>query len=279
MAFARRQQLVIELVLVALVAYLGATGISTAVRLAVDELPPPPPPITAPPVATAPGPLADYAVIAARDIFNPSAAAGGERHRSLRLWGVGLDGHDARAVIEDTTSHRQELYRVGDAIGSARVTAIDWDRVTLSDGGVDDVLELAPPGTAPSSEPEPATAPTVEASAGERIRRTGENAWVVDRREVVGAADGMSGLMTQLRAVAEVRDGHPAGFRLFQIRDDSLFARLGLRDGDVVQRVNGAEVAEPAALLGFLQRLKTEPRVALDIVRGASPRTLVYDLR
>jgi general secretion pathway protein C len=119
----------------------------------------------------------------------------------------------------------------------------------------------------------------VRAAADERIRRLGENAFIVDRRELAGATDGMSGLMTQLRAVAEVRDGRPAGFRLFQIRDDSLFARLGLRDGDVVRRVNGAEIGEPAALLGFLQRLRTEPRVALDIVRGDAPRTLVYDLR
>jgi len=274
MAFARRQQLALELVLVALVAYLAATGVSAALRTAVDDVPPAPPPVASPSPST-PRPLGDYAVIAGRDIFNPSASGDAARHRSLRLWGVGLDGHDARAVIEDTTTHRQELYRVGDTIGSARVTGIDWDRVTLTDAGIDDTLTLSSPET---TGPEPPPAPAVQTAAEERIRRTSENAWVVDRREVVGT-EGLSGLMTQLRAVAEVRDGHPAGFRLFQIRDDSLFAKLGLRDGDVVQRVNGNEIAEPAALLGFLQRLKTEPRVALDIVRGATPRTLVYDLR
>jgi general secretion pathway protein C len=91
--------------------------------------------------------------------------------------------------------------------------------------------------------------------------------------------DDMSGLLTQLRAVAEVRDGHPAGFRLFQMKDDSLFRRLGLQNGDVVQRVNGQAVSDPATLLAFLQRLRTEPRVALDIRRGDERRTMVYDLR
>jgi len=116
-------------------------------------------------------------------------------------------------------------------------------------------------------------------AADERIRRTAENAFIVDRREITGAADNMSGLLTQLRAVAEVTEGRPAGFRLFEIAGGSLFSRLGLLDGDVVQRVNGTAIGDPAALLGFLQRLKTEPRVALDIVRGGVPRTLVYDLR
>jgi general secretion pathway protein C len=278
MAFARRHRLVLELALVALVAYLGALGVSAGVRLAVDDVPPPPAD-AAPAPAAAPAPLEDYAAIATRDIFNPPHGAGSTASgaTTLRLWGVGLDGREARAVIEDTTTHRQELYRVGDAIGSARVTAIDWDRVTLTDAGIDDTLTLSPPDSASSPSDPPATSP-VQTAAEERIRRTSENAWVVDRREVMGT-EGLSGLMTQLRAVAEVRDGRPAGFRLFQIRDDSLFAKLGLRDGDVVQRVNGNEIAEPAALLGFLQRLKTEPRVALDIVRGATPRTLVYDLR
>src|SRR5205823_1808806 len=278
MGFVRRHRLVLELALLALVAYLAGVGVTTGLDTAVDDVPPAPAEAAAAVTPHLPGSLADYALIAERDLFNP-ARGGGEgprSHAGLRLWGVGLQGREARAVIEDSATHRQELYRVGDQVGGARIASIDWDRVTLEGDGGEEVLELAPPAAAPSAE---TPAPPAAAPLDDRIRRTAENAFIVDRREVAGAVDNLSGLMTQLRAVAEVRDGRPAGFRLFQIRDDSLFARLGLRDGDVVQRVNGAEVAEPAALLGFLQRLKTEPRVALDIVRGATPRTLVYDLR
>src|SRR5262249_33714713 len=74
-------------------------------------------------------------------------------------------------------------------------------------------------------------------------------------------------------------DGRPAGFRLFQIKEDSIFRRLGLQDGDVVQRVNGTALDDPTSLLTFLGRLRNEPRVAVDIVRGGAAHTLVYDLR
>jgi len=278
MVFARRHRLAIEVLLLVSVAYLAAAGASAALRNATLSLPPPPDataPIPAAPVA----PLADYAIIAERDIFNPTPTGGGGATRTgaLRLWGIGMHGDEARAVIEDAATRRQELYRVGDTVGGARLTAIDWDRVTLAYAGGEEVLELAPPAEgAPEAAP-PMTAAAPPPDAG--IRRTSENAFVVDRRELDGAADNMSGLLTQLRAVAEVRDGRPAGFRVFQIREGSLFARLGLRDGDVVRRVNGSEIGEPTALLGFLARLRTEPRVALDIVRGDAPRTLVYDLR
>jgi general secretion pathway protein C len=279
MVLARRHRLAIELLLLVSVAYLAAVGVSTALETATLTLPPPAEPHA--PAAVAPlAPLADYAIIAERDIFNPTPAAGGATTHAgtLRLWGIGMHGNEARAVIEDPATRRQELYRVGDTVGGARIAAIDWDRVTLAYAGGEETLELAPP----SGEAPPEAAPPMTASAApadERIRRTSENAFVVDRRELDGAVDNMSGLLTQLRAVAEVHDGRPAGFRVFQIREGSLFARLGLRDGDVVRRVNGSEIGEPTALLGFLARLRSEPRVALDIVRGDAPRTLVYDLR
>ncbi|HZP42267.1 MAG TPA: type II secretion system protein GspC [Candidatus Binatia bacterium] len=276
-----RHRLALELALAALVAYLAAFGVAAAVRSAA-VVPPPPADAPATAVAAPPAPLAAYAVIAERDVFNPPGTAAGRRGGpagGLRLWGVALQGTEARAVIEDTATHHQDLYRVGEPVGDARVAAIDWDRVTLASPRGEETLELSAPA---AGEPAPVEATPARAPAGGdggRIRQTAENAWVVDRRELVGAVDNMSGLLTQLRAVAEVREGRPAGFRLFQIRDGSLFARLGLRNGDVVQRVNGTAIADPTALLGFLQRLGNEPRIALDIVRGDAPRTLVYDLR
>ena len=282
MATFRSYRLALEAALTLLLTGFVAFGLSTVLRTTLDDVPA----ATETPAATDAHPLEPldaYAVIATRDVFNPGgdvAVAGGAAvsNTALRLWGTGLHGGDARAVIEDTAVHRQDLYRVGDEVGGARIAAIDWDRVTLSRHGVEETLEIAAPGTPPSADA-PSGEAMPPAAATPTIRRTGTNGFVVDRREITGAVDNMSGLLTQLRAVAEVKDGRPAGFRLFQLKDDSLFHRLGLENGDVVQRVNGNAVGDPTALLGFLSRLRTEPRVALDVVRGGTPRTLVYELR
>src|SRR5438876_11657294 len=213
MGFVRRHRLVLELALLALVAYLAGVGVTTGLDTAVDDVPPAPAEAAAAVTPHLPGSLADYALIAERDLFNP-ARGGGEgprSHAGLRLWGVGLQGREARAVIEDSATHRQELYRVGDQVGGARIASIDWDRVTLEGDGGEEVLELSPPAAPPSPD-----APA--ARADDRIRRTAENAFVVDRRDVAGAADNGSGLMTQLRAVAEARAGRPGGLRRFQVR-------------------------------------------------------------
>jgi general secretion pathway protein C len=281
MPASRRLRLALELGLVLLVVTLAAYGVSAALRAATSG---------DVPIATldphGPGdvrhgldPLDAYAVIAARDVFNPAAAADRRVAEGLRLWGVGIHGTSGHAVIEDTETHRQELYRVGDAIRGARIVAIAWDRVTLEQAGQEATLELAPPGEHRAAAQADAQAASEPSPASSNIRRTGADAFIVDRRELAGAVDNMSGLMTQLRAVAEVADGRPAGFRLFQIKEDSIFRRLGLEDGDVVQRVNGTTLDDPTSLLTFLGRLRNEPRVAVDIVRGGTARTLVYDLR
>jgi general secretion pathway protein C len=277
--YARRE---LELALLAMSTALAVFGVNAAVRLALDDVPAAAP-VSAVRRAAAPEPLEAWAPIAARDLFNGDAApASGDAAR--RLVGVGFQGGEARAAIEDVRTHRQELVGVGDTVGDARVTSIAWDHVVLTGGGGETVLQLAMapvdgPGE-PGVQPDADAAPSRAASAANAtIRQTSPTAFVVDRRELAGAVDDMSGLMTQLRAVAEVQDGRPAGFRLFRMQDDSIFRRLGLQNGDVVQRVNGQAVSDPANLLAFLQRLRTEPRVALDIRRGAERRTMVYDLR
>lgn len=267
----------LELALLVLVASLAAFGVNAALRLAAATVPPPPP--TPPMAALAPEPLEAWAPIADRDVFNPPDARQAAR-TTLRLVGVGFQAGDARAAVEDLSTHRQDLVRVGDSLAGGRVASIAWDHVVLTLPGGDAVLDLAPPSD--DDAPEDATdgdAPPPAIAPGPMVRQTAANAFVVDRRGLAGAVDDMSGLLTQLRAVAEVEAGRPVGFRLFQIKDDSVFRRLGLQNGDVVQRVNGEAVSDPATLLAFLQRLRSEPRVALDIRRGGQRRTFVYDLR
>ena len=202
-----------------------------------------------PPRARAPEPLDAWAPIAARDVFNGRRARAPSSDGPRRLVGVGLQGDDARAVIEDR-GHAPPGALAGRRRGRRRARRGDRRGTTSCSPApaARRSLELAPPRP-------PAASPTTRRAAAEPVRRPARTTthpphrrrtrFVVDRREIAGAVDNMSGLLTQLRAVAEMRDGRPAGFRLFRIQDDSIFRRLGLANGDVVQRVNGSAVADP----------------------------------
>lgn len=273
--YARRE---LELALLVVVTALAAVGVNAALRLATEPLPQAGPAPTTAARATH-EPLEAFAPIAARDLFAGASPARAATGGTLRLVGVGFQGGEARAAIEDTRTRKQSLVRVGDAVGGATLSSIAWDHVVLAGDGGETVLELAPAPARAADGPAQPEAAVAASARGPAIRQTSATGFVVDRRELAGAIDDISGLMTQLRAVAEVTDGRPAGFRLFQIKDDSIFRRLGLQNGDVVQRVNGQTVADPTSLLSFLGRLRSEPRVALDIRRGTEKHTMVYDLR
>jgi len=275
------QRTLLELLLVAVLAWLAATGVSGVTRLVLDDAPIAPAGETAPAPAAI-EPLDAYQTIATRDVFNAGTPSRSAAAPAVRLWGVGMHGDEAYAVIEDPATREQRLQRVGDEIGGARITAIAWDRVTLRDAEGEHTVLLTTEPSAPDAGERRAALPSggMPPDAPDvPVRQTGPDSYIVDRGALTGAVDNTSGLLTQLRAVPEVSEGRPIGFRLFQINPQSVFARLGIRNGDVVQRVNGGTLADPASLLGFLQRLQNEPRVALDIVRSGQPHTLVYDLR
>lgn len=73
--------------------------------------------------------------------------------------------------------------------------------------------------------------------------------------------------------------GDMDGWLLNAMAADALPVRLGLRNGDVVHRVNGRSIAslDDAAALG--RSLDGARRVKVSISRGRTPITLVYDAR
>lgn len=295
MKIAPRHLIWVNLVLLALVAYCGASAVSTAIAAKLTPSPevhlsPPPPPI----VKEAKRPAAYYASIQTRDIFN-SAKPEPEKPKEppkptelkLKLWGVVVhaDG-SSYCVIEDLTTRKQDLYRITDTVaGSAVVKLIEWDRVILDRDGQDEILELATPqgGTLPAPAPRRVAAVRggvpPAAGANSSIQQLSDTEYVIDRREVDTALDNMNQLFTQIRAVPHFEGGRSTGFRLFAIRQNSLFDKIGLKNGDVIQRINGTDLSDPAKALSLFQELRNERELTVEIIRNKEAKTLSYQFR
>jgi len=107
---------------------------------------------TVPAPAPAPAPatenvdpgLSGYAVIAARNLFNPArsetAVATAPVAKPI-LHGVVMDGAKSRAFLEDPAAKRVAGYSAGDMIGGGRIQRISDDRVVIArDEGLLEVL-------------------------------------------------------------------------------------------------------------------------------------------
>lgn len=287
--------------LLALVAYGAASTVSTAIAARLMPPPdlrlnPPPPPIE----REGRRPATHYAAISTRDVFN-SAKPEPEKPKEppkptelkLKLWGVVVHAEDGRSycVIEDLNTRKQELFRVNDVVsGVARVKTVEWDRVILDRDGREEILDLAQPGTAgPAGSAVAAARPVAGAAAAAadsgpgtkdpHIEQLGELAYAVDKSEVDAALDNMNQLFTQIRAVPHFEGGSATGFRLFAIRQGSLFDKIGLKNGDILRSINGNAINDPSRALAMLGELRNQRELAVEVMRNKENKTLTYQIR
>jgi general secretion pathway protein C len=68
-----------------------------------------------------------------------------------------------------------------------------------------------------------------------------------------------------------VRNGKPKGFRLFAIRPGSLLGRVGFRNGDIIQAVNGNDTSTPEKAIETYNKLRTAGLVRASLLREGKP--------
>ncbi len=236
-------------------------------------------------------PLSTYLPIARRDLFAAVREDGPRPRRAtsategpadLLLLGTGGTGAQRYGVVENKRAKEQILVRLGDELDGAEVVEIGWRRLLLRRGGKDELLTV-PADLGVSAATKTARTSTSSRAGGStedaKVRKIGDDRFLIARAEVDHQLENLSSLFTQMRAVPSMKDGDTQGFRVFAIRRGSLFQELGLRNNDVIQRINGMELNDPTRAMGLFEELKGETRLSVDVLRGGEPRTLSYEIR
>jgi len=99
--------------------------------------------------------------------------------------------------------------------------------------------------------------------------------YLIDRG-FIGDVSGDQSKRASPRIVPEQADGKVAGIRIFGLRPDSPYAKIGLQNGDRVDSVNGIAIADPSNALDAYTKMKGATRLGLAIVRHGAPMTLHY---
>lgn len=223
---------------------------------------------------------ADYSAIFERNLFGSEpiveTATGPALRGELLLRGTAEFGGSGYAVIESSESGVQQLFAVGDLVfDGPKLVAVDKRTATVLRGGRRVVLEIVETEGAPAKAADGATG----AAAAGGIRQVGDNRYLVDRGEVDHSIENLSSIVTQMRAVPYLKDGKSLGFRVFNIRAGSLFERMGLKNGDVIQSVNGTTLDDPTRALALLDEVEAADEITVDLLRDDHPNTLTYSIR
>lgn len=221
--------------------------------------------------------LSDYSSILERGLFGegkgPSAGPAATEASVYTLIGTVEGETFAGAVLQDATN-TQTFYRRGEKLPDESVIIkVMRDQVTIkrADGSTIELLIVDDTKIVNVAKP------TAQPANG--VRRLSDSRYMVDQREVAASTDNLSHILTQARALPYIEHGKTVGFRISEIVPGSIFEKIGLQNGDVIQRINAQDVDDPGKFFQLYQGLKDERTVAIDMLRGGQRQTLSYDIR
>ncbi len=105
------------------------------------------------------------------------------------------------------------------------------------------------------------------------VRNLGDNRYAIKRKDLMKATTSLTSLAKQARIVPSRKHN---GFKIYRIKSSSIYRKIGLKNGDIIQSINGISLSSPDKALMAYQRLRNADRLDLDIVRRGKKETLEY---
>jgi general secretion pathway protein C len=198
---------------------------------------------------------------------------------------VASDMRWSMAVITDQTNSQTSIYRVGDTLmGEAMIAGIYSERVYLQRNGIHEYLELQEKGAKGVKVAAARSVPTTMPQPGGgddniNVRQVGVDRYAIDRGEIDKTLANLNTIAMQARIVPSFVNGEADGFKLFAIRPGSLYSKMGIENGDVIQKINGFPMNSPDKALEVYQKLKTSDSIEVELTRQGQKRRLSYQIR
>lgn len=170
---------------------------------------------------------------------------------------------------------KQEMFKRGESVFGAGVLAkVEPDKVfirqnnQLTEIPMADVFMINEPGPSPDGAGSPQFVKTIE-----------KGEYVIDQKALQQALDNPNQIMTDARLFPHIVDNKQEGFVLREIKKNGLYDSLGLKNGDVLLRINNYNIANPENALQAFTALRGMDRVQLDIIRDGAKTTMTYQIR
>jgi general secretion pathway protein C len=181
------------------------------------------------------------------------------------------------ALVRHTTKQEERVFRLGDMVFDAgRLAEVSRERafIVINNKRVELLTPMTPPTAVPASQ-----APPGAAHAPAAVTSTGAGSFVIDQRALNATLDNPAQAMSDARLLPSQKDGKVEGFRASEVKPNGLFAMIGIKNGDVLLRLNDFPMDSPDKALQSFIALKGQNRLKLDIIRDGQPQTFNYDIR
>ena len=111
------------------------------------------------------------------------------------------------------------------------------------------------------------------------VKKLSETEYQVNRDLLDKVLGDTNLLARSARIVPNVVDGKPAGFKLYAIRPNSVYARIGLQNGDAIMAINGYDMSSPDKALEVYTKLRRANHLTVSVQRRGQNTTMDYTIR
>lgn len=219
-------------------------------------------------------PLQQQAAVAGAAAAPPPASVG-----DLLLLGTAVGSfRETFALVQKTSSHEERVFRLGDTVFSAGpLVSVKKDVAEILIGGKR-VKILTPTAAAAEAAAAPTAAAPGAPATGLAAPSGGGN-YVIDQRALNAALDNIGQAMTDARLLPSIKDGKVEGFRASEVKPQGIFGTVGIRNGDILLRMNDFPIDSPEKAIQSFASLKGQSRIKLDLIRDGRPTTFTYDIQ
>lgn len=184
------------------------------------------------------------------------------------------------ALIQKAGTHEERVFRLGDVVfGGGRLAAVKKEQVEILLNGqrvklVTPLLMGVPSPDNGLSPPHPLSGTT----RGLAIAQ-GAGSYAIDQGALNAALDNIGQVMTDARLLPGISEGKVEGLRVSEVKPRGIFGTVGIKNGDLLQRINDFPIDSPEKAIQAFVTLRGQTHIKLDLVRNGQPTTLSYDIR
>lgn len=182
------------------------------------------------------------------------------------------------ALIRKNSSNEERVFRLGAQVFDlGRLVAVQKNSADIKGG--EQTITLRTPDAPPEQDKPIAAAPVQSTVASGVVAASPGGTGIIDQRALNASLDNIGQAMTDARLLPSMKDGKVEGFRLSEVKPQGVFGALGLKNGDVLAKINDFPIDSPEKAIQSFMTLKGQNRIKLDLVRDGAPTTLSYDIR
>lgn len=206
---------------------------------------------------------------------------------SLLATNVNVKADQSFATIINTENQHQGAYVIGDKIPGAtgKLTRIHYKFIEFENNGHTERLGLLgvtlPPPTVAVADPpkDDENKDDLQVAVDNGVKKIDDNNYEIEKSLVDKILQNPMVVAKAARVVPSMKNGKPDGFKLYAIRPTSVYAKIGLQNGDTLNAINGFSLDSADKALEVYTKLREANQLEAEITRRGKTMTIKYSIK